>query len=547
MSKPKEILNLYEQYKQARVNLDNTAQEIIDNILPYMSDVTITRAPGEKKNSRIFDASASYGHHVFSQFVQGSIINPGQKWFALHHRDNQADEKQAVAGWNQDSRDRMLRLMRTAFYGPAGQAIDNWAGFGNGPLLIEAVPKKREGLGPIRFTSVPYGQSVMAEGDDGRIDQFIRCMKIPAHQAVKLGDVSTDIQKAAEKEPLREFEILHSILPRDMQEYSKSAIKGSKDLPWASCWVEKEKGKLIKESGYRKFPVAIARYALISGSPYARGLAELALPDAKTLNLADQKALLKWDRELDPPTLTQRNSLVSKILDKRAGGNTIVNNIDKAVAPLFDSGNWQSHDLMAGRKELAILRIFHVNEILNLLSREKPELTAFEVNARLTLLQQILGPVFGILESEFLSQIVELTLDNMAHMGLLAQPPDEIAQGDGDILDVIYEGPLARAQRNGDIQNIQQSVADVVGIQPLWPEVVKLPDWEKMTRNLFAIRGTQHLLIGEQEFLEEQTKLVEQANADKAAALVGGGSEALGKIAPYLKVQNDISTGRAAA
>ncbi len=551
MSKAQEIARFYDQLKGKRYNFDTLNQEVVDYIAPHNADIVTLRSPGEKKTQAMYDSTAGYGSHVFSQFVQGSVFNQSTKWFSLAHREPDANSKQSNAEWLNQTRDKILAMMRTSFYGPAGQSVNSWTLFGNGPLLIEDVPKTRDSMNPIRYTSVPWGQYVMSEGDDGRVDQFIRCLKLPANIAVKLGDVSDDIRNAADKDPLKEFEILHSILPRDFQESKRSKIKLSKDFDWASVWVEKNsKGpRIIKEGGYRKFPVAIARFDILSGETYARGPGHLALPDAKSLNEADRKAQLKWDRELDPPTLTRRNSIVSKILDKRAGGDTIVSDPNNSVKPLFEGSNWQAHDHMAVRKEQAILRVFHVNEILNLLAREKPEMTAFEVNARLTLLQQILGPIFGLLEAEFLSVIVDVTMDNMAHQGLLDAPPDDIgdiSQPDG-LFDVIYEGPLARAQRNGEILAVQQMVADIQGLATVNPEILLIADTEKAARMLAEIRGTQELLKSEREYTADVNAQREAQNAEKALAVAAGGAEALGKAAPGLRELRESGEGRAAA
>ena len=552
MSKAEEICRWYQTGKNDRQNFDEVAQEIIDYIDPYHADVTSERAPGEKKNQLIFDSSARYGGHVFSQFVQGSIFNPGTKWYSMRHRDESLNSIQRVADWLQATRDQMLNAMKDSLYGPGGQCINSWAFFGTGALLIEEVPKAREGLKRIRYTSLPFGQYVMFEGDDGKIDKIIRSIKLPAYQVVsRFGDkVSDDTRRIADKTPEKKIEVLHSIMPREMQKFMGGKtrnIQTEDDMPFESVWIEKEKKNLLKEGGYRKFPVAVARYDLISGEVYGRGLAELALPDAKSLNQADHKALLKWDRELDPPTLTRRNSVIGGILNKRAGGNTMTS-VDprNAVVPLFENSNWVAHDNMAARKEQAILRIFHVNEILNLLAREKPEMTAFEVNARLTLLQQIIGPVFGLLEEEFLSVIIDLTLDIMAHNRMIDDPPDEIADNLG--YNVVYEGPLARAQRNAEILAIQQTFADLTGVLPIYPEVKVDVDGHKAFRLLCEIRGTQGILNSEQDALEAENKMIEQQNAQTALQVAGGTAEALGKAAPALQVMREgAASGRSAA
>jgi len=551
VSKPQEICRLHETLKTQRFNFDNTYQEIVDHIDPHHRDITVTRSPGQRKNEKQFDGSALYASQIFADFYQGSVFNQGTKWFSIRHRKQEINEKPENVAWLNKTRDTIMQQMR-GFYGPGGQAIGSWALFGNGPVLVEEVQQRKEYQAKLRFTSIPWGQYVMAEGEDGKVDKFIREMNLPAHLLVKMfGDkCSDDVKKAAEKEPLKEFCVLHSILPRDFQATYKTSVKTSKEYDFASCWVEVERNVLLRESGYRKFPVAIARYKQISGETYARGLGEVALADQKSLNAADEMALLKWGRELDPPTLTRRNSIINGILNKAAKGNTMVNGDPRtAVAPLFEHSDWQAHDLMAERKSKAIMRVFHVDEILNLLSHESPQLTAFEVNARLTLLQQILGPVFGQNDVDFFSVIIDVSLDNLAHMpGMLDAPPDDIAEsGDKDALDYIYEGPLARAQRNQELINIQQTVADVSGMAQFSPEIIKLYDWEKMARRAAEIRGTNDLLLDSKDYTDAVNEVRQQENAQKMAGLIGGGAEALGKVAPFIKATSDRVGGQAAA
>jgi hypothetical protein len=203
---------------------------------------------------------------------------------------------------------------------------------------------------------------------------------------------------------------------------------------------------------------------------------------------------------------------------------------------------------MRKRKVEQILRIYHVSEILNLLSREKPELTAFETNARLNLLQQIQGPVYSRLEQDYQSVIINVTLDNMAHAGMLKDPPDILRQGATDgVLSVSYESPLARAARNQEITDLQQSVADIGGIQQFDPTVLQMVDFKKVGRKLFEIRGTQDMLLTAKEFQDKLNQLAAQQNAEKAAQLGAGAAQAAGQVAPFLKVMRDQAGGAGSA
>src|SRR5690349_15592074 len=184
MSKADDIVKWYDDLRAERSNFDSLNQEIVDYILPHNSDIISAQFNGEKRTCNIFDSTAMYGAFVLSQFIQGSVFNPATKWFSLAPTKAELNESQNVVNWCKDTQERLLSAFRHGnFYQSGGQAINSWIGFGNGPLLIEDVPQKREGLSRLRFTSIPFGQYVMAEGDDGKIDTFIRCIKMKARHA----------------------------------------------------------------------------------------------------------------------------------------------------------------------------------------------------------------------------------------------------------------------------------------------------------------------------------------------------------------------------
>jgi hypothetical protein len=547
---------MYESLAGQRANFDNTAQEIIDNLDPHHRDILGDRMPGEQKNYRQFDGTALYASQIFADFYQGSVFNQNTKWFSIDHANKDVNNKPENRAWLNTIRDIVLTHMRS-FYGPGGQAIGSWVLFGNGPVLCEELPNPKSYQARLKYTSVPWGQWVGSEGDDGKIDKFIRTIKLPANQIYSLfpDTCSDDIRKAATSsgaDMFKMFDVLHSIMPRDMQAYSRSKIKSNKEYDFESCWVEKQKKVLLKESGYRKFPVAVARYRLISGEVYARGLGEVSLPDGKSLNLMDELSLLKAGRELDPPMLVRRNSIIGGILDQRSKGKTIVSDINNSVKPLIEGSNWPVFQHMQERKTQQIMRVFHVDEILHLLSHETPELTAFEVNARLGLLQQILGPVFGQNDLDFFNVILDVTVDNLAHMvdlqgqPLFPAPPNDMPLGK-DAINFVFEGPQARAQKNQELINIQQSIADVGGMQPLFPEVVVLPDWEAVARRTFELRGTQDLLHNKEQFDANVKDLIDKQNQAKQQAAIGGAAQALGQAAPALKVMRDAAVPPSAA
>jgi hypothetical protein len=87
-------------------------------------------------------------------------------------------------------------------------------------------------------------------------------------------------------------------------------------------------------------------------------------------------------------------------------------------------------------------------------------MTAREVQIRLRLLQQVLGPTLGRFKSEFLDPVFKRVFGIMLRAGALPPLPDELLELEGEDgeIDIVYKGPLAMAQRSEDTLAIDSQV-----------------------------------------------------------------------------------------
>src|SRR5512135_854649 len=255
MSIATDILRNYDSLRFERINHDHIIQDIIDYIVPFYQDIIRLRSPGFRRTAKIFDTTATYGSFILSQFIQGAVCNSATRWFGLSHREQEMNDDPEVATTLKRWTDTMLLAFRNSnFYQGNGQAINSWINFGNAPLLCEMVPQTRENLAQLRFTSLPFGQYVMAEGPDGKIDTVIRKVTMPAINALKMFKadgqfnygLTPEVEKMAEKNPYYKVDFLHAIQPRENIGYSnKSKIKNAKELAWSSCWVLMTQGNKL--------------------------------------------------------------------------------------------------------------------------------------------------------------------------------------------------------------------------------------------------------------------------------------------------------------
>jgi len=140
-----------------------------------------------------------------------------------------------------------------------------------------------------------------------------------------------------------------------------------------------------------------------------------------------------------------------------------------------------------------------------------PQMTAHEVMVRYELMQRLLGPTLGRLESELLSPIVSRVFNMMMREGALLPPPDAVIEygNQGGNIDIQYESPIARAQRSGDAQSIQ-SVFEFAGpMMEMEPSIIDNFNLDEVVRVVSEVRGMPAKVMRDR-------KQVEQMRAERA-------------------------------
>ena len=293
--KTRDQLRHYEILWSQAANARTIWQDIVDYEFPSHRDIERIAAPNEKKNRFIFDSTAVDGIFTSSSFVQGTIFNQASRWFGLKHPEAELNKKASVSGYLSDRRNtQLMRYKQSNFYAASFEWVQDWIAFGNAAMLIEPTKPRYGRTANVVFTAFPVGSFVWNEGDEGWINKIWRCTQWKAIQLQeRFGDkLPEKLKEKAEKKPFDDVEILHGIFPRDV--FSTYSTRQRSDRkPFASVWIWKDGKQTIEESGYDEWPVACARWAVTSGEPYARGLGELACPDAQTLNVLKKENLYR--------------------------------------------------------------------------------------------------------------------------------------------------------------------------------------------------------------------------------------------------------------
>src|SRR3990167_7560330 len=543
-----EIIQRYNRLKQNRANFDARWEEMAPYIAPSRVGITSQPSPGEKQTRNVYDSSTMMAAEMMAMFIAGHIINPAQQWFEFKLRDPVVGKMDSVKEWLEECRDRsLMRLSTSMFYAEGPESLIDYGGFGTGFLLTEEIPQPSNmvitGFRGFYFHAEKIGRFVIEEGANGLVDTAMREFELTARVASerwteeKMPESIKNCLKGEEKLKEKPFKFIHAIIPRTISEQTA----GAAGMPWASVWVEKESKTVVHEGGYRVFPASVPRHHRTPGEVYGRGRGDLAFPDSWTLNTAKRMGLEDWALKIRPPVLVRSDSVMGT-LRLVPGGPTIINRhgqrIQDVLAPFETGSHPEVSHLNEEELRRSIREIFYVDAIRQLLQVEKSEMTAFEFAKKIELLFRLLGPVYGRLEWEYLHRVIDITFDVQIQAGAFSPPPDEIYQTDGQI-DVIFQNPIAKAQRAGDVEALTMAIADLAPLAQLFPQTLDRLDPDKAADGVLDIRGVPaKWQRNDREIIALRAARQEQDERENMLAQMEQVAGAAGKAAPMLKMMS---------
>lgn len=523
--------------------------KLCDDMAPYYAPSRVgigtQRTPGQSQVRTVTDSSGMAAAELMAQFIASNSINPSQQWGSMKLKEDASTEVDDEAQeWFEDSRDRMLDdFAGSMFYAEAPETLLDWCAFGTGCLITDEAPqpvhRSRGGWRGSYYEAMKTGRFVIAEEPDGLVhtlmyekDQSAGMME----SAYGRDNLPEKVKKALEAgDRDKSFTILRAIYPRPEQERRYAA--GALAMPYASCWIEKDSKEVVKESGYEEFPGAVPRYIRTPGEIFGRGRGHLAFADTWTLNEAKRMGFQDWALKLQPPILHSHDSMIAT-LRLTPGGPTSVNTHGRPIQDVMMPYQTGSHPEVSQIKEeelrKSIRQIFYVDQILMLMEVNKSEMTAFEFAKKMQLLFNIIGPVYGRMRKELLERIWNVKFVQMWHARAFSPPPPGMFENGGEY-NIVFQNPLERAQRSGDIEAMTMAIQDLIPISQVYSQVWDWLDPDKATSHIFAVRGVPaRVTRSHDEVAALRDERLKQQQTETDMAQASQMAEAGGKIAPLL-------------
>lgn len=456
-------------------------QDLGDYINIKRSFIITKRREGSSQTQYLYDSTAPKANDDLAAFISGSLTNMAMQWFGLRADDDVLNEDVDVRSWLDQCSALIYKYLRTSnFNTEIQEAYKDLGAFGTACLLLEEVVENGAFKGFL-FRAEAIGGYAISEDADGSVNTVFRRLILPGEACLERwgSELSDKLKEKITKNPDEKVNIIHAVFPFKSMEGLKKF-----DKPFVSVYFEEEEKKKLAVSGYYELPFFVPRWSKTSGEMYGRGPGHTALPDILSLNKAIESTLIAWAKVGNPPLLAQDDAVIGPI-NTIPDGITWTRNLD-GVRYLESKGRFDVNQQLVGDVRNSIKDIFFSNQFT---LPDKSIITATEVERRLELMQQVLGPVVGRLEYELLSPLISRAFQILLRNNLLPPPPPALAERGGTALSVSYEGPLARAQRNADIKATSDAVTFITALSEIYPDAKDNVDWDTMIQDRLMKSG----------------------------------------------------------
>lgn len=515
-SRAKELVGQGKGLFAAKQQWDSLCQEIAENFYPLRADFTESFTLGEDFSTGLMESYPVLARETLGN-APGAMLRQGN-WFEVKTDDDDLNDEPDVARWLEHATERTRRLIydrRARFVRATGEADQDWVAFGNPVLSVEESPDRTHFL----YRSWHPRDCAWMENGIGQIDHMHRKVKMTARGIMRrpawAKKAHETIRRAYEKDPSKEFELRHVVLPFDeIYGDDKAKRRQYRGKPFCSLYIDVEHETVLGEGGLPVFNYVAPRWRTVSGYQYGFSPATVtALPDGRSLQSLARILIEQGEKAVDPP-IVAKGELFRDAVNLFAGGITYADiESDGKLQDYLEVLNTASSlgiglDMKADLREM-IAEAFLLNKLLLPNTRE---MTAFETQARLAEFRRAVLPFFGPIEHEYHLPLLDVTFQMALLNGQfnIEEMPDELSDAD---VTFRFESPLNTAEGREAVQAFQESVQILAGAAQFDQSVVTLMKFKDMTKD--AVKGTG---ARADWFNDEDTQ---QSEEEQAAAVQG--------------------------
>jgi len=379
----------------------------------FFRDITSEHAVTWRDNREIFDSTAIDASNTLAASIHGALTSPAIRWFELAYRLDTLNDNKEARQWLETAAHKCFTALQDSNFNlEANETYLDLVSYGTS-MIIEEVEEKNGVFQKLNFQSVPVEECWFEQDHAGQAIRTYRRFMWTVDQIIsKFGEdkvPDTLVQKAKSQgtQSMDErYAVIMCIFPRpDKADADVSKTLSATERPFGMKYVlHQDAEELGDEGGYYELPAFIPRWRKTSKSMWGHGPAMIALPDILTINQLVELILKATEKVVDPPTKVTERGLLSD-LNLEPSGLTVVRTMD-SIEPYESKARFDVSQLQREQLKQSIRSIFFVDQLE---LKESPAMTATEVQTRYELMQRLLGPTLGRLQSDYLDPLVQRT------------------------------------------------------------------------------------------------------------------------------------------
>ena len=403
----------------------------------------------QAKRARLMDSTSTDAGQILAAAIMSGGTPSNSRWFGLTTGQDSDDEKR----WFDICAETIFENIHGSNFDAVGfEACTDMIPAGWFVLFVDV---DRE-LGGYHFELWPLASCYIAASKPGGLpDTLVRSYELSAEQAIKdFGEenVSEKVRKlVADGKPDEKVKFCQSIYPRSAEATGVRA----KNLAFASCHVEIDSKRLVRESGFHECPFVAPRWSKLPNSEYAIGPMFRALPDVKQLNRLVYLEDTNLDMAVSGMWIAEDDGVLNPRTVKVGPRKIIVANSVDSMKSLQSGAKF---DLSFTKKEQLQAAIRKTLMADQLTPQDGPVRSATEVHVRVQMIRQLLGPIYGRMQAEWYAPMINRCFGLALRAGVLPPPPQSLA---GRNYNVKFESPNAKAQKLEEVNAVETSLAAV--------------------------------------------------------------------------------------
>ncbi|TPM25706.1 portal protein [Mesorhizobium sp. B2-3-4] len=478
----------------------------------------------ERRGSRVYANTINSAANRLAAGLESLIIPQSEKWHGLSTAAMDDEETDEEKEWAESLRDFLfaLRYSANSNFVPATQAcLRNVVRYGPAYLYAE------EGFGStlIRYASIPVVEGYLSRNRWGQVDIFHRRYERTARQAAQLlgyDNLPAKI-KAMVDDPTKceqKISLIQCVQPRDERKmYNLAGRYDYLDTAFVSYHVIEEEETIVKESGFRTFPISTFSWRRYEGDPYGISPTIEALVTVKEENAVRRSGLRALQQITDPATASKASldyvpvlnpgQNYEGLLDQNGRPQIVPINTGANPTFAFDYAKTRADEV----RDMMFVNLFQVLV-------QNPQMTATEALIRNEEKASLLGPSGSIIQAGFATNL-DREMGILEEKGLYDQdsrflPPESLA---GKQVRPTFTSPLDVLRRSAEAKDTMQVIGAAVQIAQFQPDVMDAIDGEEALRIIHSAgRSPQRFFRNQDEVAALRDAKAKAAQAQKGMA-----------------------------